>query len=287
MKHVVQSQGQGGSSAGYHHYKGHVTCGRRAVLDGEAREANEETSSDSTATGIGGVFHALREYADTPAAQRTKAVQFDCTEEERLEAERLNRAYEELRPAGFYGKVAGVEVTLPPPDADEATLERLHASVGIAPWTGKIDRAIKADAAACARIEKVLKQTYADFMLDTEITPGVYLHDYKTLGRWNKNSLESYTNDLQFAGYIVGWNACFPKTPCLGLIVDVVMKYKVPEVRTLFIPPPSADTVKALQHFYSFAAHHMTQLYNQPNPNACFNLYGTCSHFVSGACKRY
>lgn len=286
MKHVAQSQGQsGGSSAGYHHYKAHIQCGRRAVLDAAAREANEETSHDSEATGVGGVFHALREYADS--LDPNKVVRFDCSEEERLEAERLNRAYEELRPKGFYGKVIGVETHLPPPDADEETLARLHAAVGVAPWTGKIDVITKADAAACKRIEKVLRQTYADFMLDAEIVPGIYLRDYKTAGQWRKNSMDSYTFDLQFPGYIVGWNACFPKTPCLGLLVDVVLKYKVPEVKTLFIPPPSADIVKAMQTFYALSVHHMTELYGQPNASACFNMFGTCSHFASGACKRY
>ncbi len=270
----------GGSAHGLHHYMGWAQCPRKAVLDAEAAEAKVANSATNSATNVGSIAHAYLEHYYGPThGESSHALQFSghvAGDPDVSEAERLFRAYRKKFPRDELGLVLGVEVELP---GELPAKERILNSIGIYPFTCKIDLVTEIDAKQAAH----LKTTR-----DSDIEPGIYVIDHKTAGRRMKNEPEKWMHHkLQMKTIQLMWNACNPDRPCKGALVNLIYRRKEVGFETVVVPPVDSLAARQVQVFFSGIAELQRTLYDWPNFLACYSSYGTvCRYYETAQCRR-
>lgn len=101
---------------------------------------------------------------------------------------------------------------------------------------------------------------------------GLYIWDYKTAGRQNKDFVESYR--LQLEGYMLMWNEQHPEEPVLGGVLDRITTTKEPECDRFFIPLPSERRqTHILETWFGFKR---ASEINNRNLSACVDQYRMC-----------
>lgn len=226
------------------------------------------------ALAIGTIFHAFLELYYGKFAKK----EFDCgavkfsdvpDESDRIEAERLFRYYRLHHTPDEWGKIIELE-----------TVHEISLGDDLL-YTMKADLVVQPGRQEVRLIQK---------QRGIELQPGsLYLVDHKTLGQWDGSSVDRYVNSMQFTLYQWAWNQLFPKTPVHGLIVNVMLKYKNPEVRTLLVSSPSEAQIKASLSFLRHCKEMRDALKDRPNPleENCFPKGRICSWFANGMCDRY
>lgn len=281
MKTTLHTTLGTGSGTGFSYYNQWASgCNKKAALDTKAREERTGTG-DIPAFGIGRILHALLELH----YKRGKGAPFDVgavkysdtvDEEERVEAERLFRWYRMHYAPDELGKVLEIEEGYPRNKKEAAAIEE---AVGISPFTFKPDLVVRLGKKEFNRLKLAMPELPG---------PGKYLVDHKSEGMWDQGALDRHMGKLQFTAYMLGYNAANPKDPCLGLIDNIIMKYKQPEGKRIYIPLPDEAQVKALHAMWRYASNQMQTAYDWPNPNEynCFPRGRICYWFSQGICNR-
>lgn len=200
---VIPSSEPGGSEHGLSTRLSYLGCRRKTLYD--------QSKGSSGAAKVGVIFHKMLEiYYSKKMKDVVFKYQEGVEDPDYAEALRLFNAYRENFPPTELGKVLGCEVLV---ETDDPTV------VGVAPYTGRIDMVVELDQEACDQLLETRKLS---------VNPGVYLMDTKTTSRMNKNLPLKYEHSLQVAAYQVLWNHLNPDTPCLGMIMNVVVRNKKP-----------------------------------------------------------
>lgn len=280
MKPILHTLNSGGSGTGYSYYAAWAKCGRAATLAEKAKVDGEQQEEPSY-FGIGRIYHALLELHFKRGMQEpfdVQAVQYSDTvdEEIRVEAERLFRAFRVICPPNTFGTVKEIEIGYP------QTIKQtdLLAELAGMPYSFKPDMVVRLDKVAAQGLQ-------SRWQLD--VSPGYYLVDHKTLGQWDGSAISRYMNSHQFTLYQMAWNALFPKMPVQGLIADIMLKYKAPELKMLLIPFPDETAQKAALAFLKYCKFIQDNAPDFPNslPENCFPKGRTCNWFTQGLCNRH
>jgi hypothetical protein len=261
-------------------------CCRRARLNEEWRKAHPNATNsleENTGATVGSIVHMLMELYYSRGKSKpfdTVAIRYvqdsgqpaNISEEARLEAERLFRAYRLEYPPDEVGTVLGIEEPIENNSAvDEA--------VGIAPFSMRYDLKTRLNARQAKRLKATRRLS---------LRPGTYLWDHKTDKFRRANLIDYYTYSLQFTAYILGHNAMYPKAPVNGLIVNDMIKTKEVGFMSLFIPVPTKKRIAALHRYLYNAKLNSIEQRDEPNADRCFDWNKTCPHFVGvgGTCDR-
>lgn len=279
MKPLLHTIKKGGSGFGFHYYAQWAGCPRKATLDTKSQEDGGRTSIDSMATDIGTIGHAFMYLHYTQKKSfDTSIVKFSdgVEEEERAEAERVFRYYRLHHSPKEFGKVLHAEQTFPRNEKEKAKIEE---AVGIAPYAFTPDLVVR------------LSRSDAEYLGASsamDVRPGVYLVDHKFLGQWDGAAMDRYLWSHQFTAYNLGYSAINAE-PIQGTIVNVILKYKSPEVKRLLVPFPTQTEKKALFAFWKYCLTVKSTMPDWPNSQAynCFPKGKTCHWFVTGDCQRY
>ena len=81
-----------------------------------------------------------------------------------------------------------------------------------------------------------------------------------------------FMNEVQFTAYQLGWQAVNPKKELKGLLVNIIVKSKRPEFRTLVVPYPSAKREAVLINFLFQAQQRRNAFLHKANITQCFNF---------------
>lgn len=270
----------GSSGTGISYYTQVIRCPRKARLDKEQKEAGvlDERTEGAAATGI--MVHQMDELYyggivnGTPAAIPVGDVNWG---DAISEARRVWEAYIKRYPGpDFWGEVIATEQLIPGHFGQDAAV---NAVIGASPFTVRIDRVIRVTVESAKRIAATTDLP--------PITPGVYLFDRKTKGKADGDAALTYFNSIQFAAYMMVYNAVYPNEPCLGMIVDEAITTKEIKFRHFLVTPPDAGQQQAVQALIANAK-------VLEETDACLGVaYGckeynrVCPHLTSGACRRY
>lgn len=267
---------RGGSGKGHHYWDGILACGACHTLNELAKANNQPTTFDGLAVEIGFLFHAFMELYYTYTAFEPSDVQIigKYDEQARVEAERLIRWYMVTFPNWELGRVLGAEVMLPPENFDDDALIREFFNVE---YTALLDLVVKIS----KRDQKRIASTR-----DVEIPrSGIWLVDHKTEARDDFHDRLIYSR--QFTGQMLLWDLCHPKTPCEGVLINVVVKAKEIWSRLLVIDKPTEEEKAGLLHRLERAAWLHKNTPTWVNDRNCFPYSNRpCLHFSTEQCDR-
>jgi len=288
---TIQSRAGGGSGRGISYWSNAAKCGRKAILDEQAKQASgpqipvEAGSEEDTvdALAVGTTYHALHEMS---VAGALSDLVWDLTDgsltESFLEGTRLYRAYTRdwgSVGARFGGTVVGAETPIPSTEVGEAEVAQLFGDK----VTGRIDLVLDiVDPEVCRQNTGLI------------VRPGRYLLDFKSLKSHSAQHQWSYQFSMQAATYLHIYNMENPETPALGMIFDIITKTKTirkeDEAKgrssyAAFLQRPEPDDVDVVKALVHIGKRNVGG--NVANPSECLSGFAPCKWFVSGKCPRY
>ncbi len=136
----------------------------------------------------------------------------------------LHKAWRKEYPANFWGTTISREERFPRDETDEALLTN---ELGVAKFTMRLDWKTSITADDCSRIKE--KFPYMD------VSPGIWLHDYKTASRRESNLMQVYSNSPQGFVYPAVYNILHNE-PCMGMIYHRVINTKTAGFQHAAIP---------------------------------------------------
>ncbi len=283
---TLQSTPHGGSPRGIGFYSKAANCGRKAVLDEQAKEANTnqpDESEDEGAFAVGTHYHRLMELH---IRGQTSNEVWDFSDrlvgEAMLEGLRLYRGYlDHWGSLGqrYGGTAVGTEVPIPATPAGEAKIREIFGDA----VTGRIDAVLDVTDPAVA---------FANTGLQLE--RGRYLVDFKTAASMSPQHQWTFQFSLQAATYLDIYNMENPDKPALGMIFDVIAKHK--QLRKVadkkggssyaaYLQKPGFDDREVIGALVKIGKRNFEE--SIPNPAQCVSGFSPCGHFKSGKCSRY
>ena len=293
---ILQTIPGGGSGFGLSYWESWLGCGKKVVLEAGAKKKNDGTKVAHFE--VGTVYHALQELylkrgkrpLDLAAIEFSQVVD----EKERLEGERLFRAYRGEFDADDLGKMITTEETAPKLviERDNSLLipivgpynQEIEEACGVWPLTIKPDAVNQLNARDVRRLRKD-RRTYDPHKA---LRPGYWIIDHKTAGGEDTGFFERFMNSWIFVSQPVVWNIVHPKRPVLGCIVNAITKDKTPSFHRVVIPFPNAERIAGLKQYLQLCKRHRDVFGGQPKPSEmnCFPKFGTCRWYLDGLCKR-
>ena len=248
-------------------------CPRRAWLDKQYPE------EDSVGRLTGTIGHAYMEhYFKGTGADEDVAIQFSQVAAEDTqaiaehEAERCFRYYTDLYSRDEFGQILAVE--------EAFSLSRDNA-MGLYPYTGRWDLAVRINAATAQNLQ---------LTRGIDIEPGVWLVDHKFLKSFGAATADEYAHSVQFAAYATAWDITHPNERCEGVIANIIVKSKQPQVRTV-ISRVDLALLNVLEEVVYRASQRGWPIDNEQepecNPMRCWDYFKPCPHWIQGNCKRY
>lgn len=277
MKEI--SLDRGASPLGYSALTRRQECARAARLaEAKAQEAgavSRPVGDKSLAVGL--MLHKLLELAELgePVDEADIFMSGGAPVEREWvdEAWRLYNAYR-MTP-GLLGTTSTVAVEYEiKPTAD--LVEILGA-----PVTGYIDRVFE------VKSEEQVEAVRRARGVELEVGK-VYLQDYKTEFRDDGDKMFlRHRYSMQFALYQVAWNILNPGRLCAGVLVDCIVKNKVPKFVSYLLPPVSEDEVWATIGWVRNVMRVYEESLGAANPSACVNRYGRLCPYRGIECFGY
>lgn len=264
-----------GSGTGMSYYNTAMLCPRKANLDKEYNENRHGTSSS-----VGTIFHKYMEHYHKDGIKEFAIEEADVAlNADLVEANRLFREYTSRHPARYFGRVVGVEKRAPEEGTSLGTIQReALQNLFQIEYTMRADLVVEVGTLDVLHLSKIQGLE--------EIKPGYYLVDHKTTGKTPSNGVLDYMARPQFPAYMMAWNACFPETPVLGMIANVIVRHKkLTEASFLkfLVPFPSEQRQRGVKNYLNYAA--VRAKTDEINLGAC-STYGLCYHFTTGACTQ-
>ena len=304
-------EGRGGSGSGYHYWLRFHECARRGTLSDVNEEARLNGDGDVVPYGgvldaadTGAILHRLAEWWHTgtlrwepnassetggpPSAGGGRfvlppnvAMSVDNPNVE--EAWRIFRWYAYHTPADCFGEVVGAEIPFRFADGDT------YSPVGITPFTGRIDLAVRVSEERAEAITKHIMQP---------VRAGTYLLDHKSKGSKPSNAeLLGFTESIQFHAYMMAWDVLFANKygKCEGTIANFIVRHKTEaklrdgeSFSQHLVPFPTQDQQRATRHWFQTALRRKQEEGEMhADASFCEDWGRFCGHYLSGACKRY
>jgi len=190
-------------------------------------------------------------------------------------AEKLNNAWNEKFPPGFWGK----HVTSEAPSAlHPEMLTTLSDLWGVRAFTFRVDWITRITGDDALAINTAVPEL-------GRVSAGLYLHDYKTASSAERDPTGYYSADPQVMSYPHSWNALFPDNPCQGMILHRIVNTKLTQFQHTYIPatPTTEQIVRGWLQCTEMLGASDAPLGIASN---CRTFFRPCQHLTSGLCDR-